>query len=253
MPRRVRLLPAVIFAAALLFTLKVGGLWQNVQLEVQASAAAEEGSAKGKPGGDAKPAAEAAGQRAAEAKSETAGKAGADKPAKPDADDEKRKSGQAMGEFDPLTATDAEIELLGKLAKRREELERRSSELDLRENLLKATERRLDEKVAELKSIKATIEELLKKHEAENEAKLKSLVKIYENMKPKDAARIFEKLDLPILLDVVERMREAKTAPILADMEPAKAKTVTAALAERRSLPKPQTAEADPGAPLRPN
>jgi flagellar motility protein MotE (MotC chaperone) len=200
------------------------------------------------------------GQRA-EAKGAAAGKPADGKPAKPGAGEESGKdpagsekpSAQAMGEFDPLTATDAEIELLGKLAKRREELERRSADLDLRENLLKATERRLDEKVAELRSIKATIEELLKKHEAENEAKLKSLVKIYENMKPKDAARIFERLELPILLDVVERMREAKTAPILADMEPAKAKTVTAALAERRSLPKPQTAEVDPSAPLRPN
>jgi flagellar motility protein MotE (MotC chaperone) len=72
-------------------------------------------------------------------------------------------------------------------------------------------------------------------------------------MKPKDAARILERLELPILLDVLERMREAKVAPILADMDPAKAKTVTAALAERRNLPRPQAdAGAEPSS-LRPN
>jgi flagellar motility protein MotE (MotC chaperone) len=249
MSRRVRLLPVVIFAAALLFTLKLGGLWQDVRLHVQASAAAEGGEARGKPSGETKP-------QAAEPKGDGAGRPGAGK-ARPGEGGEVGKrpaaagepGAKATGDFDPLTATDAEIELLGKLAKRREELERRAAEMELRDSLLKATERRLDEKLAELKSIKGTIEELLRKHEAETEAKLKSLVKIYENMKPKDAARIFEKLELPILLDVVERMREAKTAPILADMEPAKAKTVTAALAERRSLPKPQSAEADRSAP----
>lgn len=57
-------------------------------------------------------------------------------------------------------------------------------------------------------------------------------------MKPKYAARIFEELELPILLDVVERMRKAKTASIIAKMTPGKAKKVTTALAHRRSLPK---------------
>ena len=91
-----------------------------------------------------------------------------------------------------------------------------------------------------LAKIKATIEQLLKKHDIQQEAKLKSLVKIYENMKPKQAARIFDRLDLGILLDVVERMRESKTAPIMANMTPARAKSVTAALVSRRMLPKPQ-------------
>ena len=108
----------------------------------------------------------------------------------------------------------------------------------MRETLLRATETRIDGKIDELRKIKKTIEGLLKRHDAETEAKMKSLVKIYESMKPKDAARIFEQLDLKVLLDVVERMREARSAPILAKMSAAKAKTLTTALAARRSLPK---------------
>ena len=58
-----------------------------------------------------------------------------------------------------------------------------------------------------------------------------SLVKIYEKMKPKDAAQVFERLEMPVLLKVIERMKEAKTAPILAAMDPGKAKAVTVAIA----------------------
>ena len=74
-------------------------------------------------------------------------------------------------------------------------------------------------------------------HDEETEAQMKSLVKIYEAMKPKDAARIFEQLDLVVLLDVIERMKERKTAPILANMDPERAKTITLELAQRRTLP----------------
>ena len=64
-------------------------------------------------------------------------------------------------------------------------------------------------------------------------------------MKPKNAARIFERLEMEILLDVVERMREAKTSLIFAAMDPAKAKAVTSRLAERRELPHPSVATDD--------
>jgi len=71
---------------------------------------------------------------------------------------------------------------------------------------------------------------------------MKSLVKIYENMKPKDAAPIFEQLDMDVLLDIVDRMKEAKVAPILAQMNPAKAKEVTDELAKRHELSQAATA-----------
>ncbi len=40
-----------------------------------------------------------------------------------------------------------------------------------------------------------------------------------------------------VLLDVVERMKERKTAPILASMNPKRAKEITLELAQRRDLP----------------
>ena len=42
---------------------------------------------------------------------------------------------------------------------------------------------------------------------------------------------------MPILLDVVSRMKEAKAAPVIANLEPDRAKELTAELAKRRQLP----------------
>jgi flagellar motility protein MotE (MotC chaperone) len=61
------------------------------------------------------------------------------------------------------------------------------------------------------------------------------LVKTYETMKPKDAARIFDTLEMEVLIEVAQRMKEAKLAPVLAAMDPAKAQSVTVELAARRA------------------
>ena len=100
-----------------------------------------------------------------------------------------------------------------------------------------AAELQIEEKISELKKIEATIRDLLKKHDEEQEAKLRRIVKVYENMKPKQAAPIFNELNIELLLDVAERMREAKIAPILALMKTAKAREVSTLLAQRRQLP----------------
>lgn len=133
--------------------------------------------------------------------------------------------------------TKIEIDLLQSLSERREELEEWESRVQLRENLLAATESRLEEKVAELETLKTRIEELLLQYDKQEERKIQSLVKIYESMKPKDAARVMEQVDMPILLEIVDRMSERKAAPILAKMDPLRAKEVTIELAEQRRLP----------------
>ncbi|MGA0394171.1 MAG: MotE family protein [Rhodospirillales bacterium] len=142
---------------------------------------------------------------------------------------------------DPTLLTQAEIDLLQQLADRREQIESRARELDLREGLLKAAEDRIGKKIQEMKALQVTINGLIKKHDAQQDAKLNSLVKIYQNMKPKDAARIFEELELDTLLMVAERMKERKLAAIMAKMDPKKAREVTIELARLRKLPSPAT------------
>jgi len=66
---------------------------------------------------------------------------------------------------------------------------------------------------------------------------MESLVKIYEKMKPKDAARIFNNLEMDILIDVASNIKESKMAPILASMSSDRANKLTVELATRRQLP----------------
>ena len=61
-----------------------------------------------------------------------------------------------------------------------------------------------------------------------------SLVRMFQNMKPSEAARIFEQMELPVLLELVEAMNERRAAPILAQMNPIRAQQVTSELARRR-------------------
>ena len=228
MTRRFRLLPVLIFCMALTVSVKLGSLWYGLDGLLFSTAAVAQEKQEGKGSG-------AAGQKVSTARSDLADPSKTNGAQTATA---RKRLKKRKPRFDPRLVTDSELDILQKLADRRNELDRRSRHLDTREKLLQATENRIESKIVDLKQLQDTISKLLKKHDDEKEAKMRSVVKIYEKMKPKDAARIFEELELPILLDVVERMREAKTAAIIAKMTPRKAKSVTAALAYRRALPK---------------
>lgn len=132
---------------------------------------------------------------------------------------------------------DVKMELFSDLSKRRKDLESKEKELVLREALLKAAQAELEQKTSELTNIKTEIEDLLKKQTEQEDERIASLVKIYEGMKAKDAARIFNSLEMDVLLQVVTKMSERKSAPIIAAMEAEKARNLTILLAEQNKLP----------------
>ncbi len=230
---RVRLLPLTILAVALLLGLKVGSLWQGrdalfvpaavAQAQQQAPAQGQaqgqtQGQTQGQAQGQQRPAGGAAAAPAGGAAAQNSGVA-------------------SLADRDPTTFTRAEIELLGNLAQRREQLEQRSRELDLRESLLAAAEKRIDERIAELKKLEASIKQVVQSTDKQEDENLRGLVKIYETMKPEEAARIFAELDANVLLNVIERMKEAKVAAVMAKMEPAMAQSLTVRMATRKQLP----------------
>lgn len=137
--------------------------------------------------------------------------------------------------LDAQSLTPAEIDELQQLSQRRAELDHRASELDEREVLLQAAEKRIDDKIAKLQELQNSIASDVRKRNAEDDARIQSLTKVYEAMKPSDAAQIFEQLDMPVLLSLVQHMKELKTSAILAAMDPDKAKALTTALAAKRS------------------
>ncbi|MCW5698379.1 MAG: hypothetical protein KIT00_00895 [Rhodospirillales bacterium] len=133
--------------------------------------------------------------------------------------------------------SEREVEVLQRLAHRRETLDTRERTIQERDALLRAAETRIDQKILELKDLKATLEQLIDAYDEQQTAKIQSLVKIYEAMKPKDAARILEGLEMDTLLLVAEHMKERKLASIMAQMNPQRAKDITVELARLRQLP----------------
>jgi flagellar motility protein MotE (MotC chaperone) len=131
--------------------------------------------------------------------------------------------------------SDGERAVLLELRQRRQELDAREATVAARESVLQAAERKLTARVAELEALQRKLEALEAARQQREEASWHGLVKLYENMRPRDAARIFNELEMPVLLAVVDRMKEAKAAPILASMQPDKARELTAKLAAMRT------------------
>ena len=57
---------------------------------------------------------------------------------------------------------------------------------------------------------------------------------MYENMKPKDAAKIFDRLDIRVLIEVANQINPRRMSDILAQMSPEAAERLTVELANRR-------------------
>jgi len=149
-------------------------------------------------------------------------------------------------------ASAGERAVLERLQERRKELDTRGRELEMRENLLKATEKRLDAKVAELKDAEARVNTAMGLRDKAEAERFKSIVAMYENMKSKDAARILERLDMKILVDVATQISPRKMSEILAQMTPEAAERLTVELA-RRADGKSQTPDQLPKIEGKPN
>jgi flagellar motility protein MotE (MotC chaperone) len=240
MLKRIRLLPILIFAAALMLSVRLGHLWQDFAIGVGQRTEAQSTGAGAPPAKPATtPAAAPQAQAQQGAAAPTTGNPAQTQPAatQPTTAQQTPPKDDAAQASLPIDFTDSEIGLLQSLAQRRDELDRKAKEMELREGLLKATEKRIDDKIAKLGELQASLQGLLKQYDAKTDAQLQSLVKTYGAMKPRDAARIWDQLDMPVLLQLVEHMQERKTAPILAAMSPETAKRITDELIRRRKLP----------------
>ncbi|MBB3032462.1 MotE family protein [Alteriqipengyuania lutimaris] len=126
----------------------------------------------------------------------------------------------------------------------------RERELDLREQALKASEKRLKSNLQTQQPLAAadgaakTKADAKADKEAEEAATLDQLARIYQSMKPKQAAPVFEQLDIDVQIAVARKMRERSTAQILAAMTPGGAARLSMALAGKR--PPPRRVRAEP-------
>ena len=130
-------------------------------------------------------------------------------------------------------ASTSERALLERLGERRDELQQRAREIEMRERLLEDAERKLEGRINELKDLEGKAEAAAAKRGDTEAGAIRNLVTMYEAMKPKDAAKIFDRLSHDVLVPVVLQMKPAKMAEVLAVMTPESAEKLTVALATR--------------------
>ena len=248
---RLRLLPATILMLTILIPVQLDVISRGVDsLFVQSAAKAAEPTkaaetdSKKAPADDksaaktdAKPS-----QAASKEKDKEAGKDSAKEGGKESA--KESGDGASADHFDPTSMSASEMEMLQSLSQRRGEIEAKEKTINERILLLEATEKRVNSKIEELanvqkqiEALKVEIQQISASYKKEEDEKVQSLVRIYETMKPKEAAVIFDQLDNTILIQVLSKMKEAKSAIIMANMNPVKARVVTALLLEHKKLP----------------
>jgi len=244
----IRLLPAVIGIGAILFVLKAGGLAFSAQAASPApapqAAAPNATATAAKPAGAQKTADPTAAIGAALPMPPGKSLAAAANPPAP--------ADNLSPELEGAGVSSAEMDVLTSLSDRRDALEQRQRELDLRANTITATEKRVDDKIAQLKALQAKIEGLLGERDQKEAAQLDALVKVYTAMKPKDAARVFATLDDDVRLGVAGRMKAETMAGILSSLPPEVAQKLTLQLAGRYKMNPETTAAAAATQPATP-
>lgn len=221
-----RLLPVVIFTAVLMLSVKIGDIWSNidnsskVEISISESMAADDKKTeKNKDGED-------------EIKINNSELGNVDL-SKGNVERETKKEVNNGDMF-----SQSELSILQDLANRREEIEEREASIDKKIVQMKAAERQLEQKIIKLKEYEEKIKRLLGQYDEKESKKMAGLVKLYSTMKPKDAARIFNGLEMDILINMIENMKSTTAAAILSKMDSDKAKVLTAELANRKSLSK---------------
>jgi flagellar motility protein MotE (MotC chaperone) len=227
-----RLLPATIVAMAALLLLKCGMLLQaaathgprpeGVMVAAANAASTDQTKEPAKPGAPPAPQKAAAPTGSGAAASGVATSAPA-------------ASGRSAARDDPPPVSESERALLQDLRQRRLELDAQAAAIKTRESVLVATEQKLSARLTELQTLQKKLEGLDAAQKQKEEAGWRGLVKLYEDMKPKDAATILNDLSMPVLLQLMDRMKDAKAALVMAAMNPDKARDVTAQLAQMRT------------------
>lgn len=230
-----RLIPVLVLAASALLALKLLGLAVDGGTSVTAGVSVAMAQQAADPAAaPADAASTAQGQAAATEPAASGDTAAADPAAVPPLPAGLGGDAPAAPGGLELGGSIAERKVLESLSDRRRELDNREKQFELRQQLMKDTEQRLQQKVDEIAAIEERIRTLNQEQEKKREDELKDLVLMYESMKAKDAARIFDRLDLDILVRVAKQMKPRKMADIMGRMTPEASERLTVALVTGR-------------------
>jgi flagellar motility protein MotE (MotC chaperone) len=138
----------------------------------------------------------------------------------------------------PQSVSPSERAILERLQARRQELEQRAREIEIRESLLKSAEKRIEGRVEEMKATEARISTASGQKAEQDAARFKGIITMYEGMKPKDAAKVFDRLEMSVLYEIASQIAPRKMSDILGLMQPEAAERLTVELARRAGADK---------------
>jgi flagellar motility protein MotE (MotC chaperone) len=164
-----------------------------------------------------------------------------EEPPKPAAPEAAKPDGTVVDQ-NPQQVSPSERAILERLQARRQELEARAREIDIRESLLKAAEKRIESKVEELKGVESRISTATEQKTEADAARFKGIITMYEGMKPKDAARVFDRLEMSVLFEIASQIAPRKMSDILGLMSPEAAERLTTEMARRAGSDKSASA-----------
>lgn len=125
--------------------------------------------------------------------------------------------------------------LLAALQERGQTLEQREAALSEREQALKLVEQEVSQKITMLTSAEEDLRRMIALTESAAENDVAQLTKVYESMKPKQAAALFEEMDPVFAAGFLARMRPEAAADVLAGLSPGAAHGISVILAGRNA------------------
>ncbi|WAC48055.1 hypothetical protein OVA03_15365 [Asticcacaulis sp. SL142] len=127
----------------------------------------------------------------------------------------------------------SELQVLQSLGTRRTQLDAREKQIASQEALIQAADAKLDGRIKQMEALKGQIQALLDQANKGADDDTARMIKVYEAMKPKDAARVLETMRDDVRLPIAAKMKERSLAAVLAQMTPNGAKELTEKLAMR--------------------
>lgn len=125
--------------------------------------------------------------------------------------------------------------LLSAVRERERQLDARADDLASRARVLEAAEARYREQSATLQALQEQLAATLAIADKAAEQDVERLVGVYESMNPKQAAQIFETMDVTFAAGFLARMQRDAAARILAGLSPPRAYAVSVVIAGRNA------------------
>ncbi len=135
----------------------------------------------------------------------------------------------------PLECPVPPVALAAALSEREKQAAVRETAIEERKAALDLAEQVITRRLAELEQAETALRETLSVADKAAETDLTQLTEVYQAMKPKDAATLFDGMDPDFAAGFLGRMRPAEAAAIMSGMAPEKAYMVSALLAGRNA------------------